>query len=247
MGELKEMLVLKVGTSTLVEGGQLDKASFGRIGRQIGELQMRGCGTLLVTSGVRNRLPYLGWRHVVETWRDAIGGIGGVGEVGGEVKDFLLTEEQLDAAGGCDFVVAAVQAGHVAITNAHDEVLPAGSQYASNDLVGARLAMHASGLGLAARYVMLSDVHGVYDDMRRRTVISTIHDVDEYRHLAGGTSTFGATGGMATKFTAAAITTAAGIETHIAHGRTENAALLAVAGEIGTRFTIKQQATQEAL
>ena len=44
-------IVVKVGTSTLTEDGQLREHAFAEIARQVSELWERGCKTALVSSG----------------------------------------------------------------------------------------------------------------------------------------------------------------------------------------------------
>jgi glutamate 5-kinase len=235
---MKEVLVLKVGTSTIVDNkaDRLDQGSFERIGEQINRLRSTGHGVVMVSSAARRRLPHVGWRGVVQAWSEA---------VGEEVDDFLLTERELDTENGCDELVAAVHAGRIALANADDDSLRAGSRYRSNDLVGARLGLHALGAGFNVQYGMLSDVHGVYADIGDHGSVISAVDVAAHRHLAGGVGSKGATGGMATKFDAAAETTAEGIRTWVAHGR-ESSIELAMAGLHGTTFSRADQGTERA-
>lgn len=227
---MKEILVLKVGTSTLIdnETNRLDPASFERIGKQVSKLRSDGRSVLIVSSAARKRLPQVGWSGVVQAWSEAIGE---------DVCDFLLTEQDLDVESGCGRLIATAYAGRAALANADDDRLHTGSRYRSNDLVGARLGLHALEAGFSVQYGMLSDVHGVYADVNDHSSVISVVDVEHHRHLAGGAGSSGATGGMATKFDAAAITTAAGIQTWVAHGR-ESSIELAVAGLQGTMFSI---------
>src|SRR5687767_7588946 len=84
---INNTLVLKVGTSTLVEQSHgaeaLDTSSFERIGKQIDEVLEGGWGVVLVSSGARQRLPDVGWERIVETWDDAIQA---------RTEDFLLAD-----------------------------------------------------------------------------------------------------------------------------------------------------------
>ncbi|HTE58204.1 MAG TPA: hypothetical protein VK694_05670 [Verrucomicrobiae bacterium] len=228
MKEMSEVLVLKVGTSTIVEDDCLDQTSVEGIARQIDKIRLTGRGVILVSSAARKQLPDVGWEGVLEVW-DA--------NTQHQTEGYLLTDHQLDSENGCGHVIAAARAGRIAVTNAHDDRLAKESRYVSNDLVGAAIATQASGMGVRARFGMLTDVHGVLSDLSDpSSVISTIDDIDAYRQLAGDTNSSGATGGMVTKFDAAALTTAAGIETWIAHGRADNAIEQAMNGQIGTTF-----------
>lgn len=233
---LNEALVLKVGTSTLVHpdeygADQLDLASFSRIGQQIDEVVAGGRGVVLVSSGARRRLPDVGWDGVVDTW---------CGALQTEAQDFLLTDEELDAYQGCRDVLAVARLGGVAVVNANDPVLPEGSVYRNNDIVAATLAEQI-GWALFGRgnvqLGILSDIDGVLADVDDPlSVIRRIDDLDAYEHLAGGTGSEGATGGMRTKFEAARIALKCGVNTWIAHGRTDNVIHQALQGSAGTHF-----------
>ena len=231
MKNIQEVLVLKVGTSTLVseDSNTLDTASFERIGKQLDRVRAAGRGVILVSSAARKRLPSVGWQRIVQLWDNA---------TATTTENFLLADHELDTAGGCARLLHAALAGRLAIVNAHDDVLVEGSPYVSNDLVGAAIARHVAGAGLAVELGMLSDVPGVLADINdHSSVIPTIHNLEAYRHLAGTTASSGAAGGMTTKFDAAQLVASAGAETWIAHGRVENAVELAMTGQIGTRFS----------
>ena len=230
---MKEVLVLKIGTSTIVDEttSRLDQGSFERIGEQISKLRSIGHGVVVVSSAARKRLPHVGWGGVVQAWSEAIGE---------DVHDFLLAERELDSEGGCNKVITAIRAGRIALANADDDRLQRGSQYHSNDLVGARLARHVLEDGHRVQYGMLSDVWGVYADIDDSTSLMRVADIEAHRHFAGGPGSRGATGGMTTKFDAAAITTAAAIQTWVAHGR-ESSIELAMAGMQGTMFSCPDQ------
>jgi glutamate 5-kinase len=69
------------------------------------------------------------------------------------------------------------------------------------------------------------------------STISTIDDLNAYQYLAGGVGSEGATGGMETKFEAARLATALGVQTWIAHGRADGVIHEAIAGQAGTPQT----------
>jgi glutamate 5-kinase len=235
---MNDMLVLKVGTSTLVhqspEGTeQLDRASFGHIGRQIDDTVRSGRGVVLVSSGIRQRLPEVGWGRVVAAWEEALIA---------QTEDFLLLDGDFDSLSGHK-LFACARMGKVAIVNDHP-ALPEGSVYRNNDIVAAALAKQIGQVldKGCVQLGILSDVNGVLADVTNPdSVIRVIDDIDAYEHLANGTSAFGATGGMKTKFRAARIALEGDAETWIAHGRQEDSVLRALQGTAGTRFVREAQ------
>jgi glutamate 5-kinase len=234
---MSDALVLKVGTSTLVRPGEgvadeIDVASFERIGRQVDRVVQSGRGVVLVSSGARKRLPDVGWGGVVDAWGRAIGT---------GIRDFLLTEQELDTPAGCFDILAAIRLGGVAVVNANDPVLAETSRYRNNDIVAATLAGHVGRafLGKDVQLGILSDVGGVLANIDDPySVIPVIQDLDAYWHLAGGAGSEGATGGMETKFEAARIAAGYDIRTWVAHGRTDNSVHDALRGSGGTHFVV---------
>jgi glutamate 5-kinase len=159
---MKELLVLKVGTSTLVHEKdgveQLDTDSFARIGQQIGEVVASGRGVILVSSGARKRLPGIGWNGVVNAWDGAIRA---------NTQDFLFTDEHLDSLDRWLGAFDVARMGGVAIVNANDPKLPEGSSYHNNDILAATLAGHIRWLlgHHSVQLGMLSDIDGVLADV----------------------------------------------------------------------------------
>jgi glutamate 5-kinase len=234
-------LVLKVGTSTIVERrgdgrDQLDFASFQRIGPQIDEVVDSGRGVILVSPSARQRLPGVGWDGVYRVWDESIAA---------PTESFQLTDAQLNTPVGCREVFAVAAMGGVAVVNAHDDVLIPRSPYRNNDIVGATLTAHAGHHAFGkgdTELGMLSDVSGVLADIRDpHSVIPVIDDLDAYQHLAKGTETEGAIGGMDTKFMAVRIVRVCGRKAWIAHGRAEDVVQQALSGLTGSHFPVREQ------
>lgn len=260
---MEQTTVIKVGTNTLIErrddgSERLDAASFRRIGRQVLQLREAGTGVVIVSSAAitagmvatglttrpdmqtempeLQRLASIGWRHVLNAWDGAL--------PGATIGELLLTQRELDFQHERDEVLGVTHTllhhGDIAIANENDAITHEEIAFGDNDRLAATFAARLNRSALFGRVslVVLSDVHGVYRDVRDPTsVISEIHDIAQYTHLANGTTKPGATGGMTTKFAAARIARDNGVPMYIAHGRTDSAIQRTLDGEIGTSFT----------
>lgn len=262
------VLVVKVGTSTLtqkqVNGTErLDITAFERIGEQLVELQKVGTGIVLVssaaiTAGIAEvglsvrpnrtthmhelqRLASIGWRQVLNTWSDAMGGT--------TIGELLLTQHELNLRREHDQLLRVTHTllshGDIVVANENDAITHKEIAFGDNDSLAATFAAqikHSALFGGSVRLVILTDVHGVYankDDTS--SIIRHIDRIADYRHLAGGAGSRHGTGGMVTKFDAARIATENGVTMFIANGRTEGAIKQALAGEIGAKFTCSAQ------
>lgn len=264
---LDNVLVVKVGTTTMFrhEDGRelLDHQAMKGVGGQVLRFRELGNHVAMVSSGavtagmeatntaVRptgdeampevQRLATIGWRHVLNAWHDAMGV-----ENGG----LLVTRRELDLnAPEHDEALRSTHTllnhGEIPILNENDGITHgelSNESFGQNDTLSAIYAAQIAGselFGKQVRLVLLSDVDGVYEDINDpSTLIREIDDLDEYMHVAGGSNGVHGKGGMKTKFDAAKIATAAGVEMWVANGQTENAIQLALDGEIGTHFTI---------
>lgn len=264
--EIDNVLVVKVGTSTLVETAEtgqesLDSESFARIGKQLLELQQDGMSLVVVSSGAitagmvatgmrerpnksaempgLQRLASIGWRHVLNAWSDAL--------PDNVIGELLLTKQELELPTERDEVVRTtyelVRHGNIPVANENDAITHAEIAFGDNDTLAAIFAakLRQSKLfGNKVSLILLSDVHGVYEDPTdASTCIPKIEDVTNYRALAQDTDNSNGTGGMITKFDAATIATENGVEMYIANGRSENAIRNALAGVAGTHFIAK--------
>ncbi len=126
------------------------------------------------------------------------------------------------------------------IANENDAITHAEIAFGDNDTLAATYAAQIGASALFGKHIyliLLSDVYGVYRDKGdESTVIQTIDDIDEYQHLAGGSDSDNARGGMVTKFAAARIATKAGIPMRIVHGRARYPIQQALYSGSGTEF-----------
>lgn len=243
----------------------LDRDSMKRIGSQVLDLRKHGFHVPLVSSGavtagmeatgtaVRpdgkeampeiQRLATIGWRRVLNAWFDAMGV-----ENGGLLvtrRELNLDTPEHDEALRTTHTL--LSHGEIPILNENDGITHGeltNQSFGQNDELSAIYAAQIAKsvlFGKGVRLVILSDVDGVYADMDDPTsIIREINmaDISSYEHLAGGPNGVHGKGGMKTKFEAAKIATAVGVEMWIANGQTENAIQLAMDGKIGTHFTL---------
>lgn len=263
---LDNITVVKVGTSTQIETlndgtERLDMTSLERIGEQIIARHVQNQNTLLVSSGAiaagmavvglstrpkketsmheLQRLASIGWRHNLNAWDSVLGNLttGGV----------LLTGRELDLESERKELIAVTHTmmshGDIVIANENDVISHSEIAIGDNDTLAARYAakLACSGLFGAVNLLLLTDVDGLYHDINDKdSLINVVDDLNQYQHLAGEAGTAGGTGGMRTKFAAADIACAAGINMWIANGRADNVIERAMAGETGTLFAARE-------
>ncbi len=260
---INDVLVLKVGTNTLIEkqadgSERLDTDSFERIGRQVLALKEQGRHVVIVSSaaitagmvetGLQSRpskdtempelqrLASIGWRLVLNSWGEAL--------QPSHIGELLLTRHELELDSERDEVLRVTHAlcghGDTPVANENDVIAHQEIAFGDNDTLSALFAAqigYSALFGDNVRLMILSDVDGVYEDVNDPgSVIRRIENIDEIEHLALGTRHENGTGGMTTKIGAARIAMPAGIDTWVANGRAENAIERALGGEIGTHF-----------
>lgn len=262
---IDNVLVIKVGTSTLTKtslSGQteLDYDSFRRLGEQIIQLRDKGHHVVIISSAAitagmvevgltvrpdaKNDMPNLqrlasiGWRHILNAWSDALGGV--------TIGELLLTRQELESdreeAEALRVSYELMSHGNIPIINENDAIAHEEIAYGDNDTLAAIFTskMKLSGLyGDNVSLVILSDINGVYEDINdERSIIKEIDTIDAYINSARDSSTGLGTGGMITKFAAAKIIHDCGADMYIANGRTKNTIERAIRKEIGTHFKI---------
>ncbi|HEV2402629.1 MAG TPA: hypothetical protein VGS08_00320 [Candidatus Saccharimonadales bacterium] len=261
----KDIVVVKVGTSTLTEKQadgreSLDRSAFRRIGTQLMGLREAGYGTVLVSSAAitagmaitgqsarpsrathmheLQRLASIGQRHILNAWAEA--------SPGSTIGELLLTRHELDLASERDELLTVTHTllthGDIAIANENDSIAHEEIAFGDNDTLAATFAAcigRSALFGGQVRLVLLTDVDGVYADKDDpSSIIRQIDDIDAYEQLAGGAGSANGTGGMVTKFAAARIAMEHGIPMWIANGKTEDVIQLALRGEAGTGFGV---------
>ena len=260
-------IVVKVGTSTLTHrSGGLNFRNLDHLARVLSDIRGKGNEVVLVSSGaIGVGVGKLGLRERPRelSVKQAAAAVGQCelmhlydkffGEYGCTVAQILLTRADVD-----DVVSRAnlertfnslLQLGALPIVNENDsvcfeEIESEHKVFGDNDTLS---AIVASLLG-ADLLVLLSDIDGVFDhdphrdpDARLIPVIDGL--TDELWSLAGGAGSSLGTGGMLTKFQAAEIANAAGVDMVITNGeKPDNLYFLADGGHIGTLFRAQKGA-----
>ena len=249
-----DTVVLKIGSSLLVERGELRRAWLTRLCADVADLREAGTKVVLVSSGAvalgaqtlglkrkglrleqKQACAAVGQSRLTRGYDDALAAFGL------QSAQALLTLEDtedrrryVNARNTLDTLLAM---GVVPIVNENDTVATDEIRYGDNDRLAARTAQMVG----ADLLVLLSDIDGLYTaDPRGNESAEHIAVVDDLtdRHLAmgSGADVDGVgSGGMATKLLAARMATEAGCDMIIADGR-EDSPLQRLTG--GARHTL---------
>ncbi|MDX2163321.1 MAG: glutamate 5-kinase [bacterium] len=252
-----ERIVVKIGTSTLTNGGRrLNRPRMLEIVQQAAHLYQQGHEIVFVSSGAvaagRERLgfPDFGRSLPAKQMLSAIGQ-SRLMQMYSELFDIfdlvvaqvLLTREDIGDRprflNARDTLLTLIDRRIIPIINENDTTATHEIQVGDNDNLSALVAT----LIEADRLIILTDQDGLYSaDPRLHPDAALIERVpkidDSIFALAGGTESGGVgTGGMITKLQAAQLATRSGITTIVANGRTPTVIERLVAGEaIGTCF-----------
>ncbi|MHB0912056.1 MAG: glutamate 5-kinase [Armatimonadota bacterium] len=252
MREFKR-IVIKVGTSTLTSGGEIDQGYLASLAYQIASLSAHSANVLVVTSGaIRAGMSKLGFteRPATIPEKQAVAAVGQsllmqmyqdafsrVGLTAGQVlltrEDFGDRKRYLNAR---NTMLTLFHHGVVPVVNENDTVAVDELRVGDNDNLAALVAASLE----ADLLVILSDVPGLYDahpESESACLIPRVTKIDKtIRAIAGGAGGDG-TGGMRTKIEAASVCMNCGVTMVIADGRRENVVLDAAEGkEVGTVF-----------
>lgn len=241
------VLVVKVGTSTLLDAYDRPVSTFDVVAQSIRELTNR-YRIVLITSGaigfgvqhlgIKERpndvsqlqaLSMLGQVGLMERWNAAFGEQA-VGQV-------LLTRHDLKEADESALLVDGIKAmwryGALPVVNENDAVSSDEISFGDNDRLAAEVAVRLQ----AEALVLLTDQDGIQADFgtdtQRRIVQATIEQAAG--HITADTSGAG-TGGASSKLEAARIALAGEVHTYIAHAAHHAAIQRAIAGAAGTKI-----------
>jgi glutamate 5-kinase len=248
--ELAKRTVLKVGSSSLTNEGQLDPERLDTIVDAIAERCIGGRQIVLVSSGaIAAGLGPLGLRTRPRdlATQQAAASVGQLvlaeryhasfARHGLRVGQVLLTADDLHRRGHYQNAERTFERllalGVIPIVNENDTVATHEIRFGDND----RLAALVSHLVRANALVLLSDVEGLYTGKPGRPGAEFIEEVTSMADLAGmdisRSGSHVGSGGMLTKIDAAAIATSEGIPVILASARRVGDAL---AGRSGTLF-----------
>lgn len=231
-------VVIKVGSSLLVDAHGLRRAWLEELAQDIATLQGGGTEVLVVSSGSialgrgilglppggslrledSQAAAAVGQIALARTWSEALGAVGiTAGQI---LLTYGDTEERRRYLNARATVVRLLAMKAVPVLNENDSVATAEIRYGDNDRLAARVATMVS----ADLLILLSDVAGLYTappatdpDARLLPVVPRITAAVEA--MAGGAASALSRGGMRTKIEAAKIATTGGTTMVIADGR----------------------------
>ena len=252
-------IVVKVGTSTLTyENGQVNLRRLEMLCKVLSDLHNSGKQIILVSSGaigVGVGKLKMSKRPTETRFKQALAAVGQCelmflydkffGEYNNYVAQLLLTKDVVVNDHSRQNVMntfeTLLEMGIIPIVNENDTVAIdelVGQNFGDNDNLSAIVA----DLVGADLLVILTDIDGLYDsdpsknpDAKKIDVVE--HIDDHIREIAGGSGSNRGTGGMATKITAAAAATSAGIHCCVMSGANPEDIYKLIEGErIGTLF-----------
>lgn len=235
-------VVVKVGTTTLTHGcGLLNYRRLESLVRTLADLKNSGKEVVLVSSGaiaVGTGVLGLSVRPSDMPTKQACAAIGQCelmytydklfSEYNHSVAQILLTRDDVEQAqrrqNAANTFARLLEFGIIPIVNENDTVSTEEIEIGDNDTLSAIVATLID----ADLLVLLSDIDGLYTANPKEdpsaTLIPLVENVDDVRHLAGGSSSMFGKGGMVTKIHAADIACGTGIDMSIING--SNPALL---------------------
>lgn len=244
---MKELIVIKVGTSTLMDDQNRPSRTFETVAQDIVELREKyevilvtsgaiGCGMQLLDIQERptnidhlQALSSIGQVELMTRWRLAFKHT--------TLGQILLTERELSQMLDVSTFIATVKAMHqlgaVPVINENDAITNEEITFGDNDSLAARAAVV---LG-ASKLILLTDQNGVqrHFGTNKQARIPVLSLGDAEQHVASTHSTYG-TGGLTSKLVAVRLAHEASIETYIADARQAGASLGAIAGKAGTKI-----------
>ncbi|QYU69162.1 glutamate 5-kinase [Leptolyngbya sp. 15MV] len=248
-------LVVKVGSSLLVERGAARIAWLGSLAQDIAALRAAGPQVIVVSSGAialgaaklgmarggRGSLAdaqaaaSVGQVELARLWAEALGAQGIVAaQMLVTIGDLEDRRRYLNASATIERLL---EAGAVPVVNENDSVATEEIRFGDNDRLAARVAQAAG----ADAVLLLSDVDGLYDrDPRAEgaTLVERVAGITPaLTAMASGASSSGlGSGGMASKLQAAGIAERAGIAMAIVNGTHEAPIARALDSGRGTLF-----------
>ncbi|QWT18058.1 glutamate 5-kinase [Collinsella sp. zg1085] len=248
-------MVVKIGSSTLVEEGLLRRDFIASLATQAQELQQLGWRLVIVSSGaIACGIPELGLDHRPSDMPSlqACASVGQCVLAAAYDEEFrrcnllsslvLLTRHDTARRSSYlharDALTRLVALGVTPVVNENDTVVVDQIKFGDNDT----LAALVSCLVEADLCVILSDIDGLYTDnpmlVRDARFIPEVSAIDaSIIASAGDSSSSVGTGGMITKIRAARILMTAGIKSVICSGASERPLVRLAQGEaLGTRF-----------
>jgi len=255
-------IVIKIGTNTLTQNGQVDSKYVRQVAKQVSQLLKRGKQVVIVSSGaigmgkgqmgivgsvsntkMRQALAAIGQPLLMQDYRKAFL------TYGVKIAQVLLTAEVLNNRKTYlnlrNSVDTLLKMRVVPVLNENDSVSTdeIGTAFGDNDKLSALVASKID----ADILVMLSDIDALYDKNPKKyknakPVKAVFEITDKIIKSAGKRGSKHGTGGMKTKIEAARIASNSGCRIVLANGREKNVITKILDGqEIGTIFMPKRR------
>ncbi len=247
-------IVIKVGSSLLVDADGVRRSWLHALARDIAALQARGAEVMVVSSGSialgrgvlalppgalkledSQAAAAVGQIALARTWAEALGAVGlTAGQI---LVTFGDTEERRRYLNARATIGRLLAMKAVPVLNENDSVATAEIRFGDNDRLAARVATMAS----ADLLILLSDVAGLYSAPPLLDPAATLIPVvpritAEIEAMAGAAASMLSRGGMSTKIEAGKIATTGGTTMLIADGRIEHPIQRLAEGGICTWF-----------
>ena len=255
----KQLIVIKIGTSSLVHaGGKMNLRRIEKLARVISELMNQGREIILVSSGaigVGAEALKLRERPSTVSGRQAAAAVGQVhlmqvysrlfAEYGYNVAQILLTRDTVDAPeakqNAVNTFTGLIEMHVLPVVNENDTIAVDEIKFGDNDNLSSIVA-RITGADLL---IILTDIDGYYkDNPADRPDAEMYHNITDLSEAietaAGGAGSRLGTGGMLTKVHASRLAAAAGIHAVIANGSDPEILYRILDGEdVGTMFVGK--------
>lgn len=254
----KERIVIKIGSSSLIDQSEINRAFISKIVDEIKQLKETGYDVMIVTSGAvaAARMSFLAEKIQSLSGKQALSAIGQAKLI--HIYDEIFAQSDMTTAQilltNDDFkskkrmlnfrntLEQLFSLGVVPIINENDALSSEEIQVGDNDTLGSLVAVATE----ASHYVILSDIQGLYTENPLKNpharLIPVVEQItDEIRQMAGGSGSSVGTGGMRTKISAAEIATEAGVNVSIAKADIVQLATRLIQGKpVGTTFLKKE-------
>ena len=244
---MRQTIVIKVGTSTLLDNDEQPSWTFERIAASVKSLS-KTHDVVLVTSGaigfgvtqlkLRERptslrqlqsLSMIGQVGLLRRWREAFDGM--------TIGQILVTRRDLETTSTAQLfresVASLWEYGAVPIVNENDAVSTEEISFGDNDRLAAEVAVAIG----ASQLVLLTDQNGIQADFgtvqQRRLQTISIGQVDA--HIQPTKSELGR-GGASSKVQAARLALDANIDVYVAYAAQDHAVEAALSGRSGTNI-----------
>lgn len=244
---MKDIIVVKVGTSTLLPRDEAPSKTFDYIADSVRNLSDK-YRVVLVTSGAigfavmqmaiderpteipkLQALSMIGQVGLLRRWREAFDG--------GTVAQLLVTRHDLNERAPSRAFRKSIEQvweyGAVPIVNENDAVSSEEISFGDNDRLAAEIAVSLE----ATQLVLLTDQDGIHAGFgtpeQHRLEVVSLDEVDQ--HIMPTKSVHGK-GGASSKVVAARVALEAGVAVSIAHAATEGSIEAAIAGKVGTKI-----------